>query len=103
MARGRIDFLSYRMLDNVDGDPRTPQATRREGDLEMFVPWETLPGASPRWKTTSPSRWKRPLAAGKKLIITGTLPRAPAGKPVSIDVSLHQPASPPALVLAKPK
>src|SRR5690606_24381178 len=35
--RGRIDFLSYRMLDTVDGDSRIPQTTQRQEHLEMFV------------------------------------------------------------------
>jgi hypothetical protein len=37
VAAGKIDFLSYRMLDAVDGDSRIPQAIQREEHLEMFV------------------------------------------------------------------
>ena len=37
IATGKIDWLNYRMLDAVDGDPRTPQATQRREHLEMFV------------------------------------------------------------------
>jgi hypothetical protein len=37
VARGKIDFFTYRMLDAVDGDSGIPQATQREEHLEMFV------------------------------------------------------------------
>jgi hypothetical protein len=37
IATGKIDFLTYRMLDAVDGDSRIPQATQREEHLQMFV------------------------------------------------------------------
>ena len=37
LARGKIDDLTYRMLDAVDGDAHIPQATQRLEHLEMFV------------------------------------------------------------------
>ncbi|MFO0875941.1 MAG: C25 family cysteine peptidase [Gemmataceae bacterium] len=37
VALERIDYLSYRMMDAVDGDPRIPQAAQREEHLDMFV------------------------------------------------------------------
>jgi hypothetical protein len=37
VAKGKIDFLTYRMLDAVDGDPRIPQSAQRLEHLEMFV------------------------------------------------------------------
>src|SRR5262249_33807767 len=37
LAKGKIDALTYRLLDGVDGDKRIPQATQRQEHLEMFV------------------------------------------------------------------
>jgi Peptidase family C25 len=37
LARGKIDDLTFRMLDAVDGDSKIPQATQRLEHLEMFV------------------------------------------------------------------
>lgn len=37
VARGKIDELTYRMLDAVDGDSRISQAEQRQEHLEMFL------------------------------------------------------------------
>jgi hypothetical protein len=37
LAKGKIDFLTYKALDAVDGDAKIPQATQRQEHLEMFV------------------------------------------------------------------
>jgi hypothetical protein len=37
VARGKIDDLTYRLLDAVDGDKKIPQATQRQEHLEMFL------------------------------------------------------------------
>lgn len=37
LAEGKIDDLTFRMLDAVDGDSRIPQATQRLEHLEMFT------------------------------------------------------------------
>ncbi|MBY0229089.1 MAG: hypothetical protein K2W96_07420 [Gemmataceae bacterium] len=37
VAKGRMDFITFGMLDAVDGDPKIPQATQREEHLEMFL------------------------------------------------------------------
>ena len=37
VAKGKIDDLSYRLLDAVDGDSTIPQATQRLEHLEMFL------------------------------------------------------------------
>jgi hypothetical protein len=37
LAKGKIDDVTFRLLDAVDGDGRIPQATQRREHLEMFV------------------------------------------------------------------
>lgn len=37
LAHGKIDDITFKLLDAVDGDPRIPQATQRLEHLEMFV------------------------------------------------------------------
>jgi hypothetical protein len=37
LAAGKIDDLSFRLLDAVDGDPTISQATQRREHLEMFL------------------------------------------------------------------
>lgn len=37
LARGKIDDLTFRLLDTVDGDKSIPQAAQRQEHLEMFV------------------------------------------------------------------
>lgn len=37
LAKGRIDPLTYRLLDAADGDPKVPQDAQRREHLEMFL------------------------------------------------------------------
>jgi hypothetical protein len=37
LAKGKIDAISFWLLDKADGDPNIPQATQRLEHLEMFV------------------------------------------------------------------
>jgi hypothetical protein len=37
LAKGKIDDLTFKLLDSVDGDAKIPQATQRQEHLEMFV------------------------------------------------------------------
>lgn len=37
LAQGKMDDLTYRLLDAVDGDPSIPQARQRQEHLEMYV------------------------------------------------------------------
>ncbi len=37
LAKGKIDALTYRLLDAADGDPSLPQAVQRREHQEMFV------------------------------------------------------------------
>jgi len=37
ISNGKMDALTFKMLDSVDGDSRIPQATQRQEHLEMFM------------------------------------------------------------------
>jgi hypothetical protein len=37
LGKGKIDFITYRLLDAVDGDSSIPEADQRREHLEMFV------------------------------------------------------------------
>jgi hypothetical protein len=37
IARGKMDELTFRLLDAVDGDGKIPQTTQRQEHLEMFL------------------------------------------------------------------
>lgn len=101
IAQGKIDFLSYRMLDAVDGDPRIPQATQREEHLQMFVllgdPALRLPDLADDIHLDEPTS----VQPGKPLRITGTLP--PRLHQARVQVSLERtPASQPVDLLPIP-
>jgi hypothetical protein len=74
LARGKIDFLTYRMLDAVDGDPKIPQATQRREHLEMFLllgdPALCLPRVKEDIDIEAPTRFK----PGGTVTIKGTVP-----------------------------
>ena len=94
VSKGPIDFLSYRMLDQVDGDPRTPQSTQRQEHLEMFAllgdPALRLPQVAADIALESP----KPIAAGKTFRVRGTLPDRLRGATVHISL-VRSPSSSP--------
>lgn len=75
VAHGPIDFVSYRLLDAVDGDPSSPQAAQRQEHLEMFVllgdPALRLPAVGDDL-TLQPS--SRTVTPGGVLEVCGQLP-----------------------------
>jgi len=74
LARGKIDALTYGLLDAVDGDNRIPQATQRLEHLEMFVllgdPALRLPSTPHDLKMTVPAR----VVPGTPVLIKGEAP-----------------------------
>lgn len=91
IARGKIDPVTYRLLDTVDGDSRIPQAVQRREHLEMFVllgdPALTLPVMPDDLKLTC----EGDVAAGKVLGVRGEVPaRLEGGK---VRLTLERPAS----------
>jgi len=79
VSRGKIDDLTYRLLDAVDGDKSIPQATQRQEHLEMFLllgdPALRLPRMAEDVKITTEAT----VSAGEKLTANGILPKRLAG------------------------
>jgi hypothetical protein len=102
VARGKINPITYRLLDAVDGDPRIDQATQRQEHLEMFVllgdPALRLPRATARldWEVADRVR------PGQTVRVTGTLPPQLAGAEVEIELA-RTPASAPLGLQPVPK
>ncbi len=94
VSKGSIDFLSYRVLDQVDGDPRIPQATQRQEHLEMFTllgdPALRLPQVA---DDITLDRVKR-IAPGTSIRVRGTLPDRMRGATVRVSL-MRSPASGP--------
>lgn len=94
IARGKIDDLTYRLLDAVDGDKSIPQATQRQEHLEMFLllgdPALRLPRMAPLTLTLSPTGRGEGEEAAKtvspceKLTVSGKLPECLAGARVRL-------------------
>jgi hypothetical protein len=84
LARGKIDDFTYRLLDQVDGDPRIPQNVQRQEHLEMFVllgdPALRLPQVSEEVSL----RKLASLQAGEPLRVEGEVPARLAGGRVDI-------------------
>lgn len=99
LARGKIDALSYRLLDAVDGDSSIPQTVQRQEHLEMFLllgdPALRLPQMAPLTLTLSPGGRgegegeAKSVCPGDKLTVCVTLPARLAGARVRL--SLERP------------
>jgi hypothetical protein len=81
LARGKIDPVTYRLLDTVDGDSRIPQEVQRREHLEMFVllgdPALTLPAMADDLKLTCEGE----VTAGGLVGVRGEVPaRLEGGK-----------------------
>src|SRR5262249_26387110 len=100
VAKGPIDWLSYRALDAVDGDPRVPQPAQRQEHLEMFV---LLGDPALRLPRTDEIRLDvtKSVSIGQKLKVRGELPTGM--RTASVKVSLERlPARVPAGLVAVP-
>ena len=97
LAKGKIDDLTYRMLDRVDGDPKIPQATQREEHLEMFVllgdPALKLPLIAPDVRVQA----EGDPAPGATLTVKGTLPERLKGAKVRLTLERPAGSAPPDL------
>ena len=94
VSKGPIDFLSYRMLDRVDGDPRIPQATQRQEHLEMFT---LLGDPALRLPQVADDITLEGVAAHGPLLVRGTLPDRMRGATVRVSVVRSPASSPPDL------
>jgi hypothetical protein len=86
VAKGKIDALTYRLLDGVDGDPKIPQETQRQEHLEMFVllgdPALRLPHVATDVKLSETGS----VAAGETLTVRGTVPARLKGARVRLTI-----------------
>ncbi len=74
LANGKIDDLTFRLLDAVDGDKTIPQATQRQEHLEMFVLLGDPALRLPLMPDDVELRTERSIAAGEKLAVSGKVP-----------------------------
>jgi hypothetical protein len=102
LAKGKIDFLTFRLLDAVDGNPSIPQAVQRQEHQEMFVllgdPALRLPWLPRDVKLSADG----PAAPGGRLSVKGTAPARLEGAKVRL--TLERPRdSDPVEAVAVPK
>jgi hypothetical protein len=102
LAKGKIDSLTFRLLDAVDGNSAIPQPLQRQEHEEMFVllgdPALRLPRLPRDMKLTVDG----PAVAGEKLKVRGTAP-ARLGR-AKVELTLERPRdSEPAETVAVPK
>jgi hypothetical protein len=73
VSKDRLDWITYRALDAVDGDSRIPQWTQRQEHLEMFV---LLGDPALRLPTVEDVSFEVPdsVVPGERLKVRGTLP-----------------------------
>jgi hypothetical protein len=91
LAKGKIDVVTYRLLDGVDGDKNIPQATQRQEHLEMFVLLGDPALRLARLPTDVKLKIEGDVAAGKTITVRGEAPARVAGAKVRLTV--ERPAS----------
>jgi hypothetical protein len=95
LAKGKMDPITFRLLDAVDGDSRIPQAVQRQEHLEMFVllgdPALRLPSLPGDVKLTVTG----PPGPGAKVVVRGTVPERLEGAEVSLTVERPRDSDPP--------
>jgi hypothetical protein len=102
LAKGRIDPLTFRLLDTVDGNSTIPQAVQRQEHEEMFVllgdPALRLSWVPRDVKLSADG----PTAAGERLAVKGTAPARLEG--AKVELTLERPRdSDPAEAVVVPK
>ena len=91
VSNGPIDFLSYRVLDQVDGDPRIPQASQRQEHLEMFV---LLGDPALRLPQVADDIAMDHVVTGSSVAVRGTLPDRMRGATVRVSIVRSAASSP---------
>jgi Peptidase family C25 len=99
LARGKIDGLTFRLLDAVDGDSSIPQAVQRREHEEMFVllgdPALRLPWLRRDVKLSADG----PAAPGGRLVLKGTAPKRLEGAKVQVTLERPRDSDPPEMVV----
>jgi hypothetical protein len=91
IAGGKIDDLTFRLLDAVDGDSRIPQATQRQEHLEMFVLLGDPALRLPQVPADVELEAVAPVRPGGELQVRGRLPARLAG--ANVRLTLERTAS----------
>ena len=79
LAKSKIDDLTFRLLDAVDGNKTIPQATQRQEHLEMFVLLGDPALRLPRMPEDVELKTEQCTTPGEKLIVSGKVPARLAG------------------------
>jgi hypothetical protein len=79
LANGKIDDLTFRLLDAVDGNKTIPQATQRQEHLEMFVLLGDPALRLPRMPEDVEVNTEDFVMPGEKLSVSGKVPARLAG------------------------
>src|SRR5579884_3742738 len=79
LAKGKIDDLTFRLLDAVDGNKAIPQATQRQEHLEMFVLLGDPALRLPRMPEDVEVKTEQGITPGQKLNVSGKVPARLAG------------------------
>lgn len=79
VAHGKIDALTFRLLDAVDGDKNIPQAMQRQEHLEMFVLLGDPALRLPNMPADVELNTEKTVSPGKKLEVSGKVPARLAG------------------------
>lgn len=84
VAHGKIDALTFGLLDAVDGDKAIPQATQRQEHLEMFLLLGDPALRLPRMPEDVEVSAEQSVSGGEKLTVSGKLSKRLAGARVRI-------------------
>ena len=99
MAKGKIDVLSFKLLDTVDGDPSIPEATQRQEHEEMFVLLGD-PALRLSWLPRDVKLSADGAAtAGMRLVLKGTVPARLEGAKVELTLERPRDSDPVELVV----
>ncbi len=79
LAKAKIDDLTFRLLDAVDGNKTIPQATQRQEHLEMFVLLGDPALCLPRMPEDVEVKTEQVVSPGEKLTVSGKVPARLAG------------------------
>jgi hypothetical protein len=84
VANGKIDDLTFRLLDAVDGNKSIPQATQRQEHLEMFVLLGDPALLLPKVPADIEVNTEDAVSPGEKLSVSGRAPARLAGARVRL-------------------
>jgi hypothetical protein len=94
LAKGKIDPLTFRLLDAVDGDSSIPQATQRREHEEMFVLLGDPALRMPWLRRDVKLAAEGPAAPGGRLVVKGTPPARLEGAKMRLTVERPRDSDP---------